>query len=447
MSSLIGENYDVQAAEPIKEVKELVKEIYYPGITSTSLNGAKTIDQLMKKLDPYSVFMTTEEMKKFESDIALEFVGIGVTIIENKKGLAIVEVVKNSPAEKGGIRKGDIITKVNGISLASKKLDEAVALLQGKAKTTVKVTFYRPKTKKETTRSIIRAKITMENVEAKKLAGGVGYIRLNSFSEKSASELQKEMKKMPSVRQWIFDLRGNGGGYIEAAEAVIGMFPNAQIAYLQKYAKDNNYYYQVPQKQKTQFKGSVAILIDKNSASASEMTAAATKGQKLATLYGQTSFGKGVAQSIFELENKKGYVKLTMAEFFGMTSKGSIIKINKVGITPNVKTAIGQEVIVSHGAFLKKSLAKSSVLPSTVIPSTKQEITIKPSSKITWSQLKTAKFSLYQWGGVTRKITVKKGSGQQMKITAPAGMKKGTKYYLNINPSKGKSAYTYVRVN
>lgn len=435
----------VHAAEPINEVKKLVSEAYYPNISTKALNNSKTIKQLMNKLDPYSMYMTTAEMKKFESDIALEFVGIGVTIIGNSKGLLIVDVIKNSPASRSGLQAGDIITKINGISLAGKKEEEAFNLLKGKAKSSARLTVLSKKSKKLVTKNVTRAKIKMKNVESKKLAGGIGYLRLNSFSEDSAKELQREMKKMPAVKRWILDLRGNGGGYIESAEAIIGMFPKAEIAYAQKYAHENTYYLQVPAKQKIKFNGKVALLIDKNSASASEMTAAALKGQRLATLYGQTTYGKGVAQGLFQLSNKKGFLKMTIAEFYGVNLQGNLMKINKVGVAPNVKTAIGQEVIVSHASLLKTSLKKGTQLKKQVIHSKQPKIILKPSKHMTWNQLKTADIRLYQWGGVTRKITLKK-TGKQVIITAPKGLKKGTKYYLNINPSKGKSAYSYIQI-
>lgn len=435
------------AKEPIKEVKELVEKIYYPSVTAEDLKKSTTIKELMSKLDKYSVFMTNEEMTSFLNEIEMTLVGIGVTIEPHKKGIKVIEVVKGSPAAKSGIKAGNVITKVDGVDITSKTLDEVSKLLRGTVNTKVKVTVLNTKTNKQSTKTITRKKIDLKNVEAKRLAGGVGYIRLNSFATNSAAEMQKEMKKLKNINRWIFDLRSNGGGSVEAAIKVIGLFKGAKFAYYEKQAHDATYYYQTPIKQKTQFNGPVALLVDKNSASASEMTAAALKGQKLATLYGQKTYGKGVEQGIFELSNKQGFVKLTVAEFFGPTLTNNVIKINKVGITPNVKTTVGQEVIISHRELLKKSLAKNNKLKAMKVAYAKQEITVKPSKKMTWSQLKSSKIYLMQIGGVTRKITVKKSSDKQLKITAPSGLKKGTKYYLKINPTKGKSAYSYVTVS
>lgn len=437
----------VHAKEPLTEVKKLVEKYYYPGITAKTLKNSTTIKELMSKLDRYSVYMTNAEMQEFFNDVEMNIVGIGVTIEPNKKGIKIVDVVKSSPAAKANIEVGDIITKINGVVITSKTLNEVSTLLKGKENTYVNVTVLKAKTNQETVKKIQRKKIALPNVETKRLAGGVGYIRLNSFATNSAAAMQKEMKKLKNVNRWIFDLRSNGGGSVEAATKVIGMFKGAQLAYFEKNAGDSVYYYQTPIKQKTQFNGPVALLVDKNSASASEMTAAAVKGQKLATLYGQKTFGKGVEQGVFELSKKQGYVKLTVAEFFGPTLTGNLMKINKVGVTPNVKTAVGDEIMISHRDLLKKSLAKNTKLDSMKVAYSKQEITVKPSKNISWPQLKSSKVYLMQIGGVTRKIDVKKSSNKQLKITAPSGLKKGTKYYLKINPTKGKSVYSYVTVS
>lgn len=438
---------EAHAKEPITEVKKLVENYYYPNITTEDLKNATTIKALMSKLDKYSAYMTNEEMTSFLNDIEMTLVGIGVTIEPHKKGIKIVEVVKDAPAAKSGIKAGHIITKIEGQAITSKTLEEVSNLLRGAVDTYVNVTVLDSKTGKETTKKIKRKKIVLKNVEAKRLAGGVGYIRLNSFSTNSAADIQKEMKKLKNISRWIFDLRGNGGGSVEAATKVIGLFKGAQFAYFEKYAHDTTYYYQTPIKQKTQFNGPVALLVDKNSASASEMTAAALKGQKLATLYGQTTYGKGVQQGIYELSGKKGFIKLTIAEFYGPSLTTNLVKINKVGVKPNVKTAVGNELIISHRELLKKTLAKNVKLDNMKVAYAKQEITVKPSQKIAWSQLKTSKIHLMQLGGVTRKINIKKLSSKQLKITAPSGLKKGTKYYMKINPTKGKTVYAYVTVS
>ncbi|GEK35456.1 S41 family peptidase [Kurthia sibirica] len=435
-----------QASEPLAEVKQLVKDNYYPSISTTDLKNATTIKQLMSKLDPYSMYMTNAEFDDFFSAVEMTVTGIGVTVTTNDRGLFIEEIIVGGGAAKNKLKTGDIITKIDGRSLAGMSFHAATTLLRGKKNTNVSVTVYRPTTKKEWTRVVTRTVITIPNVETKKLAGAVGYIRLNSFSSNSAADIQKAMKNLPNAKRWILDLRDNGGGDVGAAEKIIGLFKGQHIAYFFKMAKDKNMYYMPSVKQKKQFNGPVALLINGNSASASEMTAGALKGQKLATVYGQKSYGKGVMQSFFQTKNKKGYVKLTIAEFFAPSSKQEALTINKKGITPHIKTAKGQEVFVSHQAILKKELVKNIKLPTISQTVKTQDLIIKPSKTFSWSQLSTSTVYLMQIGGPTRKITVKKTVAKQLKIHANAGIKAGTRYYIKMTPKKGQAAYSYVTI-
>lgn len=446
-SALLISPFKVQASEPIKEVKQLVQDYYYPSVSSTKLAQATTIKSVMNLLDPYSTYMTNSEYNDFFHNVEMQVIGIGVTVKVNKRGLEVTEIIRGGGAEANGLKVGDLITTINDKILANFTLNQSTSLLKGKKDTKVKVGFYRPSTKKEYTKNIVRKLINIPNVETKKLSGSVGYIRLNSFSSTSATEIQKAIKSMPSAKKWIFDLRGNGGGDVAAAEKIIGLFKGNNLAYFFKNAHDKALYYVPAVKQKTQFNGPVAVLIDSNSASSSEMTAGALKGQKLATIYGQKSFGKGVMQSFFQTTDKKGYVKLTVAEFFAPSSKLTPIKINKKGITPTIKTAKGQELIVSHQAILKKSFSNYTKMPTISQKGTTKDIIIKPVNNFNWSKLSTSKVYLMQIGGPTRKITIKKTALNQLKIHASSSIKANTKYYIKLIPKKGKNAYMYVTIS
>ena len=198
-----------QAAEPLTEVKNIVKQVYYPGVSDKTLQQAKTIKQLMSKLDPYSEYLTSAQMKQFINSIEMNYVGVGVTVLAHTKGLKITEVVANSPAKKQGLQKGHIITKVNNKNLKGMKYEQAIALLTGKVNTNVTITVLNPKTNQTKSYTMKRQKLNVPNVETKRLAGGVGYIRLNSFASNSARDLQNHMAKLKGVNSWILDLRGN----------------------------------------------------------------------------------------------------------------------------------------------------------------------------------------------------------------------------------------------
>ncbi|GEK31691.1 hypothetical protein KZO01_20000 [Kurthia zopfii] len=437
---------DVEAKEPMKEVKELVENYYYPNVSKENLQSSKTIKQLMSKLDPYSVFMSTSEVTDFFNQIGMKFAGIGVSMVEDPKGLKITEVLPKSPALKAGLLKGQIITEVNNRILAGAPFEEASNLIKGKVNTAVTLKVYDPKTKKTLTKKIIRKEIYLPNVEVKQLAGQVGYIRLNSFASNSAADLIAHMKKLPNAKRWIVDVRGNGGGEVEAAEKVIGIFSKAQLAYIMKYAHDPLNYVQIAKKQSTQINSKVALLVDGHSASASEMLAGALKEQNAATLYGQKTYGKGVQQVLFQLKKNAGFIKLTVGEFYAPTSTGKMVKINKIGVKPHVVTKKGDEVKVSHQALMRQSMAKEDRLPKISVSAKKQQMILSPSKQFTWTQLKSAKLYLLQVGGVSRKITVKQLPSKKLQITAPTGLKAGSSYYLNVKPTKGKAAFAYVSV-
>ncbi|ETT87147.1 S41 family peptidase [Viridibacillus sp. FSL R5-0477] len=420
------------AAEPLDEVKQLVKKYYYPNVSESVLNST-SIGDLTKQLDPYSVYMTKEEYKDFTNSIDMKLVGIGVTIEEHANGLKIISAIKGGPAANGGILAGDIIKAVDGKNLAGEAVQTTIGLITGKENTKVTLTIYRSKTNSTFTKTLIRKVINIPNVETEKLAGNIGYIRLNSYAENSSKEIQKAIKSMPGMKGWIFDLRSNGGGYITAAEEVIGLFPKAQVAYLFKY-KDSETYYTEPIKQKIRWNAPVSITMDANSASASEMTVASLKDQKAAKLYGQTTYGKGVMQQVFSLKDGS-QLKLTIGEFMGP----NYTKIQKKGITPNVKTPVGKEIEYSHRDFLKQQMKDYNKLSSISQKATQKTITIKSSTKMKWSTMENAKVSLLQIGGKQQSIKVKKTSNKQLKLIPNDKLKPGTRYYVVLKSKTKKS--------
>ncbi len=429
----------VYAAEPLKEVKSIVKEYYYPKAPSNALKS-KTIKDLMKQLDAYSVYMTKDEYQTFENTIKMKFIGIGVNILENKKGLQITSIFKGGPAEKASLRAGDIITKVDGKSIAGESSEKTLSLLTGKENTKVKLMIFRPATKKTFDKTLTRKVIHLPNVEKRKLAGKIGFIRLNSFSDQSGKEVQNAIKSMPGMKGWIFDLRSNGGGYVSTAQKVIGLFPKATYAFVYK-ARQGNYQIYSAIKQKVQWNAPVAILTDANTASASEMTVAAAKDLKLAKIYGQTTYGKGVMQDIIPLSDGS-ILKLTTAEFFGP----NLYKINKRGIKPDITTAIGKEVEKGHNDYLLKRLKNYKKLSAIEKNTSSQAISLKASKNLSWTAMKKSNVYLWQIGGVSRKITVKYSSSKKLVITPSKQLKAGTNYYLVVKPKSNNAKGVYSKV-
>ncbi|MBK3494743.1 PDZ domain-containing protein [Viridibacillus sp. YIM B01967] len=426
------------AAEPLDEAKELVEKYYYPNISKTALNS-NSIQEMTSQLDPYSVYMTKDEYEEFANAIDMKLVGIGVTLEEDPKGIIITSIMEGGPSDKAGLQPGDIIQAVGDKDLKGEASQTVWGLITGKENTEVTLTIYRSTTNSTFTKTVTRKVINIPNVETEKLAGNIGFVRLNSFAENSGKEIQKAIKSMPGMKGWIFDLRSNGGGYITAAGDVIGLFPKAKVGYLLK-DKDETYSMD-PVKQKVRWNAPVSILTDAHSASASEMTVASLKDQKAATIYGQTTYGKGVMQLVFPLKDGS-QLKLTVGEFTGPNGK----KIQKKGIKPNVTTPIGKEVEYSHSDFLKKQLKSYNKLSSINLKATQKTITIKSSTKMNWSTMKKAKVSLLQIGGKEQSMKVQQALKKQLKLTTNKNLKPGTKYYVVLKSKTRKSPGAYAEM-
>jgi carboxyl-terminal processing protease len=300
--------------------------------------------------------------------------------------------------------------------------------ISGEENTSVKLTIFREKTGETLEKTIARELIVLPNVEYEMLAGNIGYVRLYSFSQDAAEEILPAIQALKGAKGWIFDLRDNGGGFITSAQDVSGLFPNVTKAFQ---LRDNT---QVPEVydatvQPSKFTSPTHLLINGYSASASEMVSASVKEQKGATLYGQTTYGKGSMQSLFPLSDNS-VLKLTTAKFF--SPKGTAI--NEIGVSPNVKTAEGEELFISHRDHLVAQLPKYRKLPTLQnVPVTKT-FTVKMTAKMNWTGLKASDVQLIQLGGQEAAVDVKVMDDKTIKVTPKQNLESKGKYMLIIHP-------------
>ncbi|NSL53252.1 S41 family peptidase [Calidifontibacillus erzurumensis] len=333
-------------ADDIDEVRDLLKEGYYVPLSEKVLNKA-TIDEIFEELDPYTVYFTKEEFEELIKEIDMNYVGIGIIGEEHEDGVKVVHLFESGAAIHTDLQLDDIIIEVNGTSLKGKTIVEAQKLLVGEPGTKAHLKVYRPSTKKTFTIDVIRKETEIApTVESAWLGGDIGYLRLNSFNKESVSELKKAMKSVGQVKGWIFDIRDNGGGYLDAAQDVAGLFPGVEIALIVR-GQDLGTKLVLANKQNPQLTKPIIMLVNSDSASASEILAGAVQDEGAARLYGQTTYGKGLAQAVFELSSGN-YVKMTVAEFF--TPRGNVIE--GVGIIPDVETEIGEELAIAHRDLL-----------------------------------------------------------------------------------------------
>ncbi|HEU5114961.1 MAG TPA: S41 family peptidase [Candidatus Paceibacterota bacterium] len=296
--------------------------------------------------DPYTVFFPPEESKMFASEIAGNFEGVGMEVGIKDGRLAVVAPIKDSPADKAGVKPGDYILKIDDKDSSDMTTDEAVGLIRGKAGTTVKLTLSRQGVKNPIEVTITRAQIDLPTVSTATkdevaTAGGTGLrkdgifvISLYSFSENSANLFRNALKQFvdSGSHKLIIDLRGNPGGYLDAAVDMASWFlPSGKVVVREDFGsgKDENVYRSKGYDIFTD-KLRLVILVDGGSASASEILSGALSENGVATLVGEKTFGKGSVQELVSITPDTS-LKVTIAKW--LTPKGH--SITKLGITPD----------------------------------------------------------------------------------------------------------------
>ncbi len=281
--------------------------------------------------DPYSVFFTPEETKEFQEEVQGEYVGIGVVIAENEKLKLpeIITVFPNTPAEKAGLKKGDIIESADGTSFTGVSLDKVSMKVKGKINTTVKLKIKRNDKKVEVT--VKREEIHIPLVETKLLQKGtIGYLRINMFSKGAARQVASALKKLrkQKVEGVILDLRSNPGGLLaECKETASYFIPSGPLLWVKGRTG-------APEPLKVyghRFNLPLIVLVNGGTASAAEILASAIKDYKVGTIVGEKTFGKGVIQQLFILP-KGCMTKVTIAEYLTADKE----TINKKGIEPDI---------------------------------------------------------------------------------------------------------------
>lgn len=289
--------------------------------------------------DPYAFYFDPEHYRYFNEQNEGRFYGIGITISDRDGKPYVVSVIPGTPAEKAGLKPDDVIVSIDGVTRDKWDLDDVVRRIRGEEGTTVKVGVLRNGSKKPLQFTIVRAKIDVPNIETELVDGDVGYIRLYSFNDPAARDVREAIQDLASrgARGFVLDLRDNPGGLLSSSVDVLSLFVKDGVAVsVQARAKDLSETYRVSGDTVTD--APLVVLINENSASASEIVAGALQDYERATLVGVTSFGKGSVQQIEEL-SFGGALKLTIARY--VTPKGRII--DKKGVVPDITVKMDAE--------------------------------------------------------------------------------------------------------
>ncbi|WP_394233335.1 S41 family peptidase [Niallia oryzisoli] len=316
---------------------DTLKNNYYEKVDQEKMiNGA--INGMVESLDdPYSDYMDSEEAKGFHESISSSFEGIGAEIQEQDGNITIVSPIKDSPAEKAGLKPNDKVISVDGKSIQGMSATEAVLLIRGEKGTTVKLSIQRPGVEDLMEVPIVRDTIPIETVYGEMLEDGIAKVQITSFSENTAKELVSTLQTMKDqgMKGLILDLRQNPGGLLDQAIAISSLFLPDNEVVVQVEDRDGNKQEMKSSKTKENPGVPLVVVTDKGSASASEILAAAVKESGNATLVGETTFGKGTVQKAQDFSDGSN-LKFTTEKW--LTPKGNWI--HKKGIKPDIEVAL-----------------------------------------------------------------------------------------------------------
>ncbi len=298
-------------------------------------------------LDDYSAFLSSGELKDTYAQIQGNFVGLGIELKNNetkgtKRGLLILRVISGSPAQAAGLRAKDVILAVDGESTTDTNVDKAANLLQGPENSTVRVTIETPgQAPRDVT--VTRRRVEVPSVEDAKMldqAAGIAYFRLTSFQETTDQEVHRTLWDLhrKGMKSLIVDVRGNPGGLLRSAVEVVDRFVSRDapagrglIVSTRGRNELENQTYRAQKSSRDTWHVPLVVLIDGDSASASEIFAGAIRDHQRGTLVGRRTYGKGSVQGIFSLKAAETGIRLTTAKFYSPLGK----PFSKVGVEPD----------------------------------------------------------------------------------------------------------------
>ena len=325
---------DEEAISKINELSAYAKVYYYNDMDLEAIQDSMYEGLIEGLGDKYSVYYNEEDYKELQLSTTGQYYGIGAGLTQDLDTMvvSITKVYRGTPSEAAGLKNDDIIISVDGVDGTSMEVSELVKLIRGEAGTTVHLEIYRPATDEYLSFDVERADITLPSVDYELMENGIGYILIDSFETDTAHQFENAVADLTAqgMQAMILDVRYNPGGMITSVVDIADVIlPEGLVVYIedkegnrQEFTSEGDSYMDIP----------MVVLINEDSASASEILAGAIKDYNYGTLIGTTTFGKGIVQTIFPLPDGDA-VKLTTAKYF--TPNGNYI--HEVGIKPDVE--------------------------------------------------------------------------------------------------------------
>ncbi len=338
--SLNTQNYQ-DIVNKLAFLQKLVDSYYLEDIDNISFEDGIYKGFISSLDDPYSTYYTADEYKALVESSSGVYCGIGASVSQDAKTgiITVVKPFKTGPAYKAGILPGDIIFKVDGKEVSGEDLSEVVSLMKGKEGTKVTVSIRREGKTDPVEYTLTRKEIEVPTIEYQMLSGKIGYVTISEFDEVTVEQFKAAIDSLETqgMKGLVIDVRNNPGGLLDSVVKILDrLLPPELIVYTEdkynnrqeEFAKDN-----------AKISVPMAVLVNGNSASASEIFAGTIQDYKIGTIVGTTSFGKGIVQKVIPLSDGTA-VKLTISKYY--TPKGR--NIHGTGITPDVTVDLKEEL-------------------------------------------------------------------------------------------------------
>ncbi len=330
-----------KAEKKLKVLEEIIDAYYLEDTDQEDLENGLYKGLFAGIGDPYSVYYTADEFEELQQSTSGKYSGIGALVSQDMKTnvVTVSKVFKDGPADKGGMKNGDIIYKVDDEDVTGKSVDEVVSKMKGEKGTKVKVTVYRQSEENYVDLSITRDEVKVPTVEYKMLDNKkkIGYIQITEFDEITGEQFSKALTnlKKQGMKKVIFDVRDNpGGSYEIVCEILDEILPEGTLVFTRdKYGNEEK-----QESDPSCLDMPMVVLQNENSASASEIFAGAIQDFGAGKIIGTQSFGKGIVQQIVPL-NDGSAIKLTVEKYYTPSGKN----IHGKGITPDVKVEAGTD--------------------------------------------------------------------------------------------------------
>ena len=322
-----------ETVEKLDEIYQNINIYYYEDFEKTDLEESLYKGLVEGLNDPYSVYYTEEEYEDLMVSTTGTYYGIGAGLSQNLDTMVvtITKVYRGTPAEEAGLKNGDIILAVDEWDATSMEVSKLVQHIRGEAGTTVHMTIYRESTGETLEFDVERRHVELPSIEGEMLEGGIGYIQITEFQSKTDEQFEEMLEsfRTQGMNGLIVDVRANPGGLLSSVVNLCDyILPQGLVVYIEDTFGNKEEY----NSDKRCIDIPMVVLIDENSASASEIFAAAMKDYQYATLVGKTTYGKGIVQNIIPLDDGDA-LKLTTAKYF--TPNGNYI--HEVGVSPDVE--------------------------------------------------------------------------------------------------------------